>query len=124
MEKVLRLLLYRQLYYLALKICAYLGIPNDFVLVDWASQKIKKAAGVSDETLRDQIRENLKSYPAISYKEIANVAFSRGNKRLATMLLEFEPNPAERVANSMECEVDSTAAGDGGVTIGVTDGEQ
>ena len=89
MEKVLRLLLYRQLYYLALKICAYLGIPNDFVLVDWASQKIKKAAGVSDETLRDQIRENLKSYPAISYKEIANVAFSRGNKRLATMLLEF-----------------------------------
>lgn len=102
MEKVLRLLLYRHFYYLALKICAYLEIPNDFVLVDWASQKIKKSAGVSDETLRDQIRENLKNYPAISYKEIANVAFSRGNKRLATMLLEFEPSPAERVWNSME----------------------
>ena len=93
----MRLLLYRHLYYLALKICAYLGIGNEFVLVDWASQKIKKAAGLSDETLRDQIRENLKSYPGISYKEIANVAFSRGNKRLATMLLEFEPSPAERV---------------------------
>ena len=52
---------------------------------------------LTDETVRDQIRENLKEYQGISYKEIAEEAFKSGRKHLATMLLEFESHCSDRV---------------------------
>lgn len=96
-EAVIRRLLCRRLYYLALKICSYLQLAPDFVLIDWACQKIRRSGGLSDEACRDQIRENLKEYTSISYKDIAAVAFEVNRKRLATMLLEFEPRRVDRV---------------------------
>ena len=96
-QNVLRRLLYRHHYYLALKICDYLGLPPDFVLVDWASQRIYNQGDVADEVIRDQIRENLRKYAMISYKKIADVAYQAGRTHLATLLLEFEPRPIDRV---------------------------
>lgn len=95
---IIRRLLCRHHYFLALKICAYLDLSPDFVLIDWASQKIIHGASLSDEEIRDQIRENLKMYKMISYKEIAEVANKAGRTRLATMLLEFEPHHMDRVS--------------------------
>ena len=43
------------------------------------------------------IRDNLKAYATISYRDIAAVAYDMGRTKLATMLLEFEPRPADRV---------------------------
>ena len=96
-EAVIRRLLCRHLYFLALKICSYLQLAPDFVLIDWACQKIRRSGDLSDEACRDQIRENLKEYTNISYKDIAMVAYEVNRKRLATMLLEFEPRRADRV---------------------------
>ena len=96
-EAVIRRLLCRHLYFLALKICSYLQLSPDFVLIDWACQKIRRSGELSDEACRDQIRENLKEYTSISYKDIAMVAYEVNRKRLATMLLEFEPRRADRV---------------------------
>ena len=90
-------LLCRRKYYLAIKVCQYLSIPPDFVLISWACQKVRHAGELSDEAVRDQIRDNLKSYSSISYRDIASVAFGVGRTRLATMLLEFEPRRAVRV---------------------------
>ena len=90
-------LLCRRKYYLAIKICQYLSIPPDFVLISWACQKVRHAGELSDEAVRDQIRDNLKNYSSISYRGIASVAFGVGRTRLATMLLEFEPRRADRV---------------------------
>ena len=90
-------LLCRRKYYLAIKVCQYLSIPPDFVLISWACQKVRHAGELSDEAVRDQIRDNLKSYSSISYRDIASVAFGVGRTRLATMLLEFEPRRADRV---------------------------
>ena len=96
-QNVLRRLLYRHHYFLALKICDYLDLSPDFVLVDWASQRIYNQGEVADEVIRDQIRENLKKYTMISYKEIAEVAYQAGRTHLATLLLEFESRPIDRV---------------------------
>lgn len=106
-EAVIRRLLCRHLYFLALKICSYLQLSPDFVLIDWACQKIRRSGDLSDEACRDQIRENLKEYTNISYKDIAMVAYEVNRKRLATMLLEFEPRRADRVRMRMICRVDS-----------------
>ena len=96
-EEVIRHLLYRHLYYLSLKICSSLDISPDFILVQWAAEKIHHGSQLSDEALRDQLREQLKHYSSISYPSIASIAFSHGRTRLATMLLAFEPSPAKRV---------------------------
>lgn len=94
---VIERLLCRHAYYLAIKICQYLSLSPDFVLIHWACQKVRHAGDLSDEAVRDQIRDNLKTYATISYREIASVAYSMGRTKLATMLLEFEPRPADRV---------------------------
>ena len=94
---ILTNLLYRHFYYLPIKICKYLEIPPDFILIHWACEKIRSSEDLTDETVRDQIRENLKEYQGISYKEIAEEAFKSGRKHLATMLLEFESHCSDRV---------------------------
>lgn len=96
-HEILSNLIYRHFYYLAIKICKYLSLPPDFILIHWACAKIRNSLDLSDEAIRDQIRENLKYYTSISYKDIAKVAFDAGRKHLATMLLEFEPRRADRV---------------------------
>lgn len=96
-HEILQNLVYRNFYYLAIKICKYLSLPPDFILIHWACEKIRNSIDLSDEAIRDQIRENLKSYTAISYRDIAKVAFEAGRKHLATMLLEFEPRRGDRV---------------------------
>ena len=96
-QEILAKLIRHQYYYLALKICDYLKISPEFVLVEWACEKIRKSTSISDETLRDQIRENLKFYPTISYRNIATVAYDANKKHLATMLLEFETHLTDKV---------------------------
>lgn len=97
---VIRHLCERRYFYLALKICGYLGVSPEGVLVSWAKEKIRRGSGNSDEICRDQLRENLKAFPRVSYTAIAEEAFHCGRKRLATMLLEFEPSMHDRVGVS------------------------
>lgn len=95
---ILTNLIYRHHYFLSIKICQYLSLSPDFILVHWACEKIKNSLSLSDEAIRDQIRENLKLYSSISYRDIARVAYEEDRKHLATMLLEFEPCRADRVS--------------------------
>ena len=76
-KAVLSRLLSRHLYYLAVKvrysvfihskICQFAGIPHDFVLVDWACQKVKSAADLSDDDLCSLIRSRLQPHTNLKY---------------------------------------------------------
>jgi hypothetical protein len=87
----------RHAYRLALQVCDYLGLAKDRVLVHWACAKVRGSSGQSDEDIRDRIRRNLAGVAGVSYADIAAAADSAGRRKLATMLLGFEPRLADQV---------------------------
>jgi hypothetical protein len=85
---------------LAIKICELLRLKKDRVLLHWATEKIKKMVIITkntDEEIRDVIKQKLNQFEKISYLEISATAFNIGRRRLATMLLDLESNPADQV---------------------------
>ncbi|CAM9451898.1 unnamed protein product, partial [Discosporangium mesarthrocarpum] len=96
----------RHLHYLAVKVCELLFLKHDRVAVHWACRRIATAASgagggdeggeggggrVSDEELREAVVEKLRPCGQISYVEVAKAAEASGRRRLATMLLDYEP---------------------------------
>jgi len=94
-------IIHRRLYILALAICQYLNVSKHKVLTHWACEFLSspKASSMTDEELRDVIREKLLVCQDMSYTTVALQAFDhgKGRKRLATMLLDFEPEPVQQV---------------------------
>ncbi|CAI5715278.1 unnamed protein product [Peronospora destructor] len=86
-------------HFLALKICEYLNIPTDRVLVHWACEKVKAAtsSNVPDEELVGLVRKRLKNATLVSYADIANCAERANRRRLATMFLDLEENASDQV---------------------------
>jgi hypothetical protein len=107
----------RHMFRLALDLSDYLLLPEarDRVLVAWAVAKVQGAAGGgdgkmaagqapaghSDESLRDLLRARLGTPGSgasdVSYADIAAAADGVGRRRLAMMLLDFEPRAADQV---------------------------
>ena len=98
-EVLVNRLTVRNFHFLALRICEYLKLKNESVLVHWASEKVKRltATEASDEEISQVIITKLKEYDRVSYLEVASSAYHMGRRRLATMLLDMEPNPADQV---------------------------
>lgn len=94
-------LIARRHHHLALSVCEYLSLSTQKVLTHWACEKLKspRARNLKDEQLRDLLRDKLKACGMVSYTSIALTAWDhgRGRKRLATMLLDFEPQAADQV---------------------------
>lgn len=91
----------RNQHFVALKICELLKLKNDSVLINWASEKVKKMAlnpSNSDESIRDAIRKKLEPYGRVSFLKIATAAYEMNRSRLATMILDMEQNAAEQVS--------------------------
>ncbi len=67
----------------------------------WACEKLRspKVASVSDEALQNIIYGKLKHCENISYADIASAADLAGRRRLAIMLLDFEPRAADQVSS-------------------------
>eukprot|EP01041_Mallomonas_annulata_P005078 gene5078-10164_t len=85
---------------LAIKICELLRLKKDRVLINWACEKLKRMVIIqqnTDEDIRDIIQKQLNGQDRISYIEIAAAAYHTGRRRLATMLLDLEANPADQV---------------------------
>mmetsp|Transcript_2610 Transcript_2610/g.3810 ORF Transcript_2610/g.3810 Transcript_2610/m.3810 type:complete len:873 (+) Transcript_2610:103-2721(+) len=96
-------LINRHLHLLAWRICQYLKIKGDKVLVNWACAKVKAASSSGagrashPQQLAQLIVDRLSTVPGISYAEIASTAYRFGNPKLATLLLEYEPRAADQV---------------------------
>jgi vacuolar protein sorting-associated protein 16 len=98
-EVLVNRLTIRNHHFLALKICELLKLPNESVLIHWASEKVKKLTETTstDEEITSLITYKLRPYNRISYLDIATAAYQMGRRKLATMLLELESNASDQV---------------------------
>eukprot|EP00759_Apiculatamorpha_spiralis_P011574 PhF_6_TR18917/c0_g1_i2/m.27637/K20180/VPS16; vacuolar protein sorting-associated protein 16 len=98
----------RHLHLLAYKICQYLNIKVEKVLVHWACLKVSTAKG-TDEDIRGQIVSKLVQCPGVGFAEVAATAFKAGKPSLAIMLLQEEPKAANQVPLLLEMRQASLA---------------
>eukprot|EP00162_Nutomonas_longa_P012729 comp21234_c0_seq1/m.45320 comp21234_c0_seq1/g.45320 ORF comp21234_c0_seq1/g.45320 comp21234_c0_seq1/m.45320 type:complete len:848 (+) comp21234_c0_seq1:3-2546(+) len=98
---------------LAFKICQYLKIKPDRVLIHWACAKVKppriSQTSMVDNTLADIIVEKLSICPGISCAEIAATAYTAGKPELARILLDYEPRPSRQVPLLISMKQDERA---------------
>ncbi|CZR57193.1 related to vacuolar protein sorting VACUOLELESS1 [Phialocephala subalpina] len=107
-DKLVRRLINRREYLLAIRISSYLRLPTDRIYVHWASQKVR--VGSEDEdTICRLIVEKLAGKRGISFEEIARAAYDEGRGRLATELLNHEPRAGKQVPLLLNMEEDEIA---------------
>ncbi|KAG5462109.1 MAG: Vps16, N-terminal region-domain-containing protein, partial [Olpidium bornovanus] len=76
-------LMNRHHHLLAVRICEYLKMRTDRVLIHWACAKVKKSV-VDEDTVCRVITERLANKPYLGYAEIAKTAYKVGQPKLAT----------------------------------------
>lgn len=107
-EKLIRRLVNRQEYMLAIRIATYLRLPTDHIYVSWASQKVR--VGSEDEdTICRLIVEKLAGKQGVSFEDIARAAHDEGRGRLATELLNHEVRAGKQVPLLLNMEEDEIA---------------
>lgn len=98
---------------LALRICQYLRVHPERVLIHWACVKIKRSADdrkVKDAELGQLIVKKLLSIcPGISFRQVALTAFHSTRRALAAMLLEYEPKASDQVPLFLAIKEDELA---------------
>lgn len=87
----------RRAHLLAVRICDWVGVSKDRVLIHWASVKIKHALSLTDEQLCTAIKQKFDACDGISYAEVAGVAAKAHRPNLAIMLLNNEPRGRDQV---------------------------
>lgn len=118
-ERLIRRLLGRHEYLLALKIAGYLQLPTDRIYVHWASNKVRLGSE-DDDTICRLVVDRLSGKPGISFEEIARAAYHEGRSRLATALLNHEPRGGRQVPLLLSMEEDELAL-DKAIESGDTD---
>lgn len=101
-ETLVDRLVNRHQHLLAMRICEYLKIHPERVLVHWACQKIKHCEELSDAQLGEVIVKKLSLCPGISYSNIASTAFRHGRRSLATLVTR-RTNRANNVVGERAC---------------------
>ncbi|MCO5558301.1 hypothetical protein L7F22_011880 [Adiantum nelumboides] len=82
---------------LAYRMCHYLDLSPEVVLTDWASKKIESSLSVPDSSLLDSLVAKLKACSVISYASVAEKAHELGRRKLAAMILDYEPQSSKQV---------------------------
>ncbi|KAF9976159.1 hypothetical protein BGZ73_009073 [Actinomortierella ambigua] len=95
-ETLINRLIIRKQYLLAIRICDYLDLSTDRILIGWACSKIKNAVDDDDNICRAVV-EKLASRPGLSYSKVAQEAYKSGRQRLAIKLLDYEPRAGDQV---------------------------
>jgi hypothetical protein len=107
-EKLVKRLVNRHEYLLALRISEYLRLPTNRIYVHWASQKVRVSADDEDSICR-LIVKKLDGKQGVSFEEIARSAYDEGRGRLATELLNYEPRAGRQVPLLLNMEEDEIA---------------
>lgn len=94
-EILIERLIARHHHLVAWRICKYLDIKGERVLVHWACAKVKSS--VDEASTCNLIVKKLSALPGISFAEVASTAYKHGRPELATRLLEHEPRAADQV---------------------------
>ncbi|KAF9437396.1 hypothetical protein BGZ76_000869 [Entomortierella beljakovae] len=107
-EALIDRLISRHQYLLAIRICDYLKIRSDKILIHWACSKIKISHD-DEDTICRMVVEKLANKPGLSYSDIAMTAHKAGQSKLATMLLDYEPRAGDQVPLLMSMQEDELA---------------
>jgi hypothetical protein len=118
-ERLIKRLINRREYLLALRMAEYIHLPTDNIYIDWASQKVRVSAESEDELCR-KVVEKLKDKPNISFESIARAANDEGRRNLATQLLNYEPRAGKQVPLLLSMDQDEIAL-DKAIESGDTD---
>ncbi|CAH1261291.1 unnamed protein product [Diabrotica balteata] len=104
-QGILKRLITRNYYYLALQIAKYLKLPEkegtSYILVHWAKYKVSQSH-LEEETVAREIADKLGYSSGISYSEIASTASEYGRKKLAIKLLDYESKASDQVKLLLE----------------------
>eukprot|EP00211_Chloroparvula_japonica_P005283 CAMPEP_0119139206 /NCGR_PEP_ID=MMETSP1310-20130426/27101_1 /TAXON_ID=464262 /ORGANISM="Genus nov. species nov., Strain RCC2339" /LENGTH=819 /DNA_ID=CAMNT_0007130473 /DNA_START=263 /DNA_END=2719 /DNA_ORIENTATION=+ len=83
---------------LAWRVCEFLDLKGQNVLVNWACAKVQSVKDPSAaKPMAKLIVRKLSKVHGISYARIASTAFKYGQQELATLLLDHEPRAADQV---------------------------
>jgi hypothetical protein len=118
-EKLVRRLVNRQDYLLALRVSEYLHLPVDRIYVHWARQKVRTST-LNEDMICEEIVRKLNGKRGISFEEVARAAYDEGRGKLATELLEHEPRAGKQVPLLLSIGEDSVAL-DKAIESGDTD---
>ncbi|KAL5997534.1 vacuolar protein sorting-associated protein 16 [Asimina triloba] len=94
---------------LALQISEYLGLNKEVVVMHWACAKITSSLSIPDSTLLEVLLDKLKLCKGISYAAVAAHADSCGRRKLAAMLVEYEPHSSKQVPLLLSIGEENTA---------------
>ncbi|XP_057651566.1 vacuolar protein sorting-associated protein 16 homolog [Diorhabda carinulata] len=104
-QGILKRLITRNYYYLALQIARYLKLPEkegiSYILVHWAKYKVSQSH-LEEESVAREIAEKLGYSSGISYSEIASTASDYGRRKLAIKLLDYESKASDQVRLLLE----------------------
>jgi len=118
-ERLVKRLVNRREYLLALRLSEYLNLPTDRIYVHWACQKVRAPIS-DDEALCRVIVDKLNGKPRVSFEEIAKAAYNEGRQGLATSLLNYERRAGKQVPLLLSMEEDVIAL-DKAIESGDTD---
>ncbi|KAH6780752.1 vacuoleless1 [Perilla frutescens var. hirtella] len=82
---------------LALRISEYLGLNQEVVIMHWTCTKISASAAIPDANLLEILLDKLKICKGISYAAVAAHADKCGRRKLAAMLVEYEPHSSKQI---------------------------
>lgn len=104
-QGILKRLITRNYYYLALQIARYLKLHEkegiSYILVHWAKYKVSQSH-LEEESVAREIAEKLGYSSGISYSEIASTASAYGRRKLAIKLLDYESKASDQVRLLLE----------------------
>ncbi|KAI9177733.1 hypothetical protein LWI28_018573 [Acer negundo] len=94
---------------LALRISEYLGMSQEVVIMHWACSKITASLAIPDATLLEILLDKLELCKCISYAAVAAHADKSGRRKLAAMLVEYEPRSSKQVPLLLSIGEEDTA---------------
>lgn len=118
-ERLVKRLVNRREYLLALRLSEYLNLPTDRIYVHWACQKVR-APSNNEDAVCEAIVEKLNGKAGVSFEEIAKAAYDEGRQGLATSLLNYERRAGKQVPLLLAMEEDTIAL-DKAIESGDTD---
>lgn len=82
---------------LAKRICNYLNLSEEKVIIAWASAKIDYSASVPDASLLDLLVSKLKASSRMFYARVAEIALEKGRHKVGAQLLDYEPQSSKQI---------------------------
>lgn len=118
-ERLIKRLIARREYALALRISDFMRLPRSGIYSHWAMQKVR-VGSEDDDALCRHIVKRVAGQADISFEQIARAAHQEGRKNLAIQILDYEKSAAHQVPLLLAMDEDTIAL-DKAIDSGDTD---